>query len=72
MTLSELIEEVGNENVEFQNLMQGDLDLKRRKRDGEITFYTGLDKVDDLMSGGDKWLGLVVWLPKDKLPENLK
>ena len=69
MTLSELIEYVGNENIEFQRLDQGDLDLKAGKRDGQVTFYTGLDKVHSLMNGSSRFVGLVVWLPADKMPK---
>ena len=69
MTLSELIEHVGNENVEFQRLDQGDLNMSLGKRDGQVTFHTGIDKVSDLMAGSKRFVGLVVWLPSDRMPK---
>lgn len=68
MTLSALIEHVGNENVEFQYLMDGDLNLSLGKHDGTITFHTGIDKVSDLMHGGKRFVGMVVWLPRERVP----
>lgn len=68
MTLSELIEHVGNENVEMQYLTEGKLDMQAGKRDGSVTFWTGLDKVHDLMSGERKYTGIVIWLPTERLP----
>lgn len=69
MTLSELIEHVGNEHIEFQRLDQGRLDLNTGKRDGKVTFWTGLDKVTDLMNGSKRFVGLVVWLPAERMPK---
>jgi hypothetical protein len=69
MTLSELIAAVGDDRIELQNLMHGDIDLSVGKRDGRITFYTGIDKVQDLMRGGERFIGLVVWLPKERMPK---
>jgi hypothetical protein len=69
MTLSELIIAIGDDHVELQNLMHGDIELSIGKRDGRITFHTGTDKVQDLMRGGERWVGLVVWLPKERIPE---
>lgn len=71
MTISELIEHVGNENIEFQRLDQGRLDLNAGKHDGRITFWTGLDKVTDLMNGSNRFVGLVVWLPAERMPKTL-
>ncbi len=77
MTLSELIAAVGDDNVKFQNL---DVDLVAadlKGGHGTITFATDPKQVQEraLRAFVDKPttdLALVVWIPKDKLPEDFK
>jgi hypothetical protein len=73
MKLSELILHVGDENLGIQNLDAALLRAQVRKRDGEITFAT--ERTHVLQRGLDQpvtHIAFVVWLPVDRLPENLK
>lgn len=73
MKLSELIQHVGDEAVQLQNLEASLIRAQMKTSDGEITFATDREKVGALAGIGEKThLGLVVWLPIDKLPENLR
>lgn len=72
MTLSELIAHVGDENIELQWLHQGNADLNIGKRDGNVKFYTGIDKVNSLMHSNSQFFGVVLWLPREKMPESFK
>jgi hypothetical protein len=73
MSITELMQHVGDENVQLQNLESSLIRAQMKKDDGEITFATDRDKVGALAGIGQKThLGLVVWLPIDKLPENLR
>lgn len=72
MKLSELIKHVGDENIELQWLNEGNLDLHAGKRDGSVKFYTGVDKVQSLMNGNSQFFGIVLWLPREKMPESFK
>lgn len=78
MKLSKLIEHVGNENVEMQNIMHSSPTLRVCKHDGQVTFCTEKAKVRDLIQqtcgvGGfvasGKWTALVLWVPTDRLPD---
>lgn len=61
ITLSEMITKIGDKNVQFQNL-DNDILRMRRRADGnnEITFGTSANTT---VSGTEK-LGLVVWLDR--------
>lgn len=68
MKMSELILAVGDDNVKFQNLLQGDIDLAMTKRGTKVTFYTdGITPADVMDKAGCKVVGLVLWLPRDKV-----
>jgi len=73
MKLSELIEYVGNDDVQFQALQGSLVKAETKKNDGEITFATDKSKVIQ-MATTDKpdYVCLVVWLPREKMPENLR
>lgn len=70
MTLSKLIEAVGNEHVVMQNLAESLDEAKLRKGDGHVSFFTDRGKVVDMFAGAaSEWVGLVVWLPRARLPK---
>lgn len=69
MKLSELIAHVGDENIKVQRVDQFvKADYRKKSNLTEITFETDAITVDELMRGNAKMHGLIIWLPKDKLP----
>ncbi len=73
MKLSELTQHVGDGHVQLQNLDQSLIRAQAKTRDGEITFATDRDKVmQRAFNQPVSHIGLVVWLPVERLPENLK
>lgn len=77
MKLSTLISTVGDENVAFQPLTGSFIRGHLTKHDAEITFATDKGKGQDLITaiatgGQPSQVGLIVWLPRDKLPPELK
>lgn len=71
MTLSELIEHVGNENVEFQMLDRNTKNIKaaQKGKDAEITFVTSDEKALDTMTGRNRFCGMILWLPRERMPK---
>jgi hypothetical protein len=68
MKMSELIATVGDENVRFQNLDQDAHAINKTKHGTKIEFYTGAIQAEELLGGGKtKNIGLVVWLPRDRV-----
>lgn len=66
--MSELILAVGDDNVRFQNLLNDAQGIDKTKHGTKITFYTDAIQVEELLNGGKtKNIGLVVWLPRDKV-----
>lgn len=59
--LTDLIAEIGDENIEFQQLSQCMTKFKSNKTHGdcEVTFATGRDKID---SGKE---AVVIWVDKE-------
>lgn len=73
MKLSELIQHVGDDHVQLQNLTGSLIRANMKARDGEVTFATDRDKVGALCGvGKTTHVGLIVWLPVDRLPEDLR
>lgn len=68
MSITELMQHVGAENISLQNLADSLVKADLKKNDGEITFATDRGIVHDMMLGRSKLVGLIVWLPKDKMP----
>lgn len=78
MKLSELIQHVGDDNVHIQSLAGSITSGTKNKTEAKITFAT------DLTRGGGgamhhaatgikpEWIGLIVWLPKSKMPKELQ
>ncbi|QYY35286.1 hypothetical protein [Ruficoccus sp. ZRK36] len=72
MKLSDLIQHVGDENVECQIVSQSLISAKVKKGMGELTIATDQAKVMNLGGiGRAKHVGLLVWLPADRLPTDI-
>ncbi len=69
MKLCELILHVGYENVKFQNVQTSMDSVNYTPKGTKITFGTDVIKSSDLISGEWEYVGLVVWLPRNKLPK---
>ena len=67
MKMSELILDVGDENVVFQNLDRDAHTVDKTKHGTKITFYTDSMQAEELLGGKTKKIGLVVWLPRDRV-----
>lgn len=68
MKMSELILAVGDENVVFQNLLNDAHSIDKTKAGAKITFYTNAIHAEEMLLGGKtKMVGLVLWLPRDRV-----
>lgn len=68
MKMSELILAVGDENVVFQNLLNDAWTIDKTKHGTKVTFYTDQMQAEELLNGGKtKKMGLVLWLPRDRV-----
>lgn len=65
--MSELILAVGDDNVIFQNLLNDAVAIDKTKRGTKITFYTDAVQAEEIMFGDSKNIGLVLWLPRDRV-----
>lgn len=73
MKMSELILAVGDENVVMQNLLADATSVNKTKHGTQITFYTDKVHAEELLNDGKtKNIGLVVWLPRDKVDAAMK
>lgn len=71
MTLSELIAHVGDEHVLIQNLDNDADGCEVRGGVGRFTFRTDPQHVIDRMrQGAPTHTALVLWLPKERLPND--
>lgn len=72
MKLSELILHVGDRNVMVQRLDTSLVSSKtNRKGVTQITFATDQIHTNDLMYGPPSKVGLVVWLPAERMPASM-
>lgn len=68
MKMSELILSVGDENVIFQNLTNDAHSIDKTKSGTRITFYTDAIHAEEFLNAGkSKKIGLVLWLPRDRV-----
>ncbi|SRR6266478_9542892 len=67
MKMSDLILAVGDEHVVFQNLLNDAQSIDKTKHGTKITFYTDAIQAEELLFGQTKKIGLVVWLPRDRV-----
>jgi len=66
--MSDLILQVGDENVVFQNLDRDAHTIDKTKHGTKILFYTDAIQAEEFLDGGKpKKIGLVVWLPRDRV-----
>lgn len=73
MKMSELILAVGDENLSFQNLLNDARSIDKTKDGTRITFYTNAISAEELLGGGNtKNIGLVLWLPRDRVDAAVK
>lgn len=71
MTISELLNEIGDENITFQNLTEDLLNVANGKRDSKITFCTsrdiGFDLANAIAAGREpEKTAYIVWMPTEK------
>lgn len=66
MGLTKVLDIIGDDNIEYQNVENSALKMKINKKRGdcEVTFATGYD----LLNGCGK-TGLIVWVDSDKLTD---
>jgi hypothetical protein len=69
MKLSELIAHVGDEHIKIQNVLDSATEVKMRKGgDTQITFLTNAITATEVALNSTSKVGLVIWLPKERLP----
>lgn len=72
MSVIEVIERVGLENVRVQFLSECTTHAKQKKHGVEISFVTSHPSCADLINPDDpNQIGMIVWIPRDKLPKEL-
>lgn len=69
MSIIELLQHVGAENISLQNLADSLVKADLKKHDGEITFATDRSIVHDMALNRCDKVGLILWIPKDKMPD---
>jgi hypothetical protein len=69
MTLTEILNKVGNENLRVQFIRESLISFKETKHDLEINFAT--EKQNKPIDGCKK-VGIVVWIDAEKYSEAIK
>jgi hypothetical protein len=69
MKLSELILHIGDANVLVEPLNNFLITAKGKSDHSIITVRSNVIKASDWLGGTESHIGLMVWLPKDKLPK---
>ena len=69
MDIIELLQHVGAENIQLQNLDDSLVRADLKKHDGEITFATDRGLVHAMALNRCDKVGLILWLPKDRMPD---
>lgn len=69
MTITELINAVGLENVGIQHLDECIVGASARKSGTEVCFITNSMSVGDVATGEGERQALIVWLPRKKVAE---
>ena len=70
MSIVDLLNHIGVENVQVQPLIDAMKDAQMNKRgETEITFYTRAITVTEILLDDPKMVGMILWLPKAKLPK---
>lgn len=68
MKLSQMLAEIGDDNITFQVLTSNVASVNNGKRDSKIAFFTDTEKGYDLANAvatdrKPKFTGLIVWIP---------
>ncbi len=71
MSIIELLEKVGPENVRVQYLHECALRAQKTKLGCQVTFATSEITPNDLLSAPSK-IGIIVWIPKEKYTEAIR
>jgi hypothetical protein len=67
--LSDIILAVGDENIVLQNLLESADTISQTKRgETRVSFFTDQITATEVATGATKKLGLVIWLPRDRIP----
>lgn len=70
MKLSELIAQVGDENVQFQTLSDCITNItKGKKGPAKVTFGTSMITMEDVLTNFKDKCCLIVVMPRDKMPK---
>lgn len=73
LKLSELVASVGDENIKLQNLLDSlDAATTTKKNGTKISFFTDQITPTEIMRGSETVVGLVIWLPKDRVNAAIK
>jgi hypothetical protein len=72
MSITELINHAGVENVEVQGVSQNLHSANVSGKNGKITLLTEPSKVVDLsLNEESEWIGILVWIPREKITNHL-
>jgi hypothetical protein len=69
MKLSELIAQVGDENIEVQPLHESFIAANAIGSNASIRFAAGKDKVLDMACSDRKYLCLILWIPRERISQ---
>lgn len=77
LSISQLLAAVGDENITFQTLSTDVSNITKGKNEARVTFCTSLEHGNSLMQEAagvkdSKFVGLIVWVPRALLPEEMK
>lgn len=69
MKLSELIRHVGDANVLVETLNSSLVNCKGKSDHSILTLRTDVMKASDWLADTSPYVGMMIWIPKDKLPQ---
>jgi len=71
MTILELVSSVGSENINVQFLPEcmTNAQYRAKQKLTEIKFLTSTSINDLIADGGDGKMGIILWVPRNKLPK---
>ena len=68
MSLVKLLEEVGDDNIEYQTLHSSLTNAKQKKKDTEVSFLTNQITATDVALGTGK-KAIIIWVDSDVLSD---
>ncbi len=75
MGLIELLTKIGDAKLHVQFLRENLTNVTRMKKEMKVEFLTTHSNIapqDLLKPGTSEWVGIVVWVPRKELPDELK